>query len=478
MTPQILAALLAALALGVALLLLGLRGRRMDRTPLCRDCGFDLSGVLPDGKTCPECGSGLNRAKAVRIGRRKRMIPVAATGALLVLLPTGALLLSIYTALTGASLASYKPIALLLTQIRHGNADSVREAGAELLARLQAGELSDPQLADAVAAILDVQPDAARPWDESLGDVIEIAHANNRLADGIYQQFLNHAIILEPVLRPRVAQGDPFPIGIRELTHRAGGISAINVSLSLVSAEAAGVPLEVPPGPIADRLNRAGSRAQNFAVVGIWGSASGVEPHPPRTHTVVRQPTATLPVGEQGCELVLLVEAQPAAIGRGSVWKANSDAAQTARFASRVHIVPPEERLLAVTAPGDDVRLEIVRNVPVRAMPEFDRRQDGPPGTILSFSINRIPVGLAHKVFVRDSHGEHELMGDLTITGGAAAAASPYRSRGLTLFRDLSGEETIDVILRPQPDLALRTIDVSEVYGGELEFRAVRVEKR
>lgn len=75
MTPPILAALLAALIFGVALLLLGLRGRRMDRSPVCRDCGFDLAGILPDGKTCPECGSGLNRAKAVRIGRRERPLP-------------------------------------------------------------------------------------------------------------------------------------------------------------------------------------------------------------------------------------------------------------------------------------------------------------------------------------------------------------------------------------------------------------------
>lgn len=42
----------------LALLIRGWRGKRIDDHPLCRACGFDLSGNS-DAKSCPECGAAL-----------------------------------------------------------------------------------------------------------------------------------------------------------------------------------------------------------------------------------------------------------------------------------------------------------------------------------------------------------------------------------------------------------------------------------
>jgi hypothetical protein len=50
---------------GLILLILGLRGRRVDDHPICRKCGFDLFGK-PEGSTiCSECSADLTYPHAI-----------------------------------------------------------------------------------------------------------------------------------------------------------------------------------------------------------------------------------------------------------------------------------------------------------------------------------------------------------------------------------------------------------------------------
>jgi hypothetical protein len=71
----LIAAGLLALA-GVALLLLGRRGRRINDNLICKRCGFDLEQIFPPGRrwhalrACPECGRGLGDVR--RVGRGVR----------------------------------------------------------------------------------------------------------------------------------------------------------------------------------------------------------------------------------------------------------------------------------------------------------------------------------------------------------------------------------------------------------------------
>ena len=69
---------------GLCLTLLGLRGRRVDAHPLCRRCGFDLTGN-PDAAICNECGADLTRPRAVEVGHRaRRRLPLTLGLSLLV----------------------------------------------------------------------------------------------------------------------------------------------------------------------------------------------------------------------------------------------------------------------------------------------------------------------------------------------------------------------------------------------------------
>ena len=68
---------------GLALIAMGVRGKRINDRPTCRGCGFDLSGLgdlkatlgadgSVSGTVCPECGSQVWKPGSVRLGQRSR----------------------------------------------------------------------------------------------------------------------------------------------------------------------------------------------------------------------------------------------------------------------------------------------------------------------------------------------------------------------------------------------------------------------
>jgi hypothetical protein len=155
---------------GLALLLLGILGRRIGRAPHCRRCSFDLSGVAESGprasNRCPECGASLATPRAVRVGYRRRWPALALLGAVLaslVVLGGGAMLLSA----SNPTWNSTKPTWLLMLEATRLRSDARDAAAAELLTRNSKSSLSRDRLAQLVTAALDVQAQAPRNWDQS-----------------------------------------------------------------------------------------------------------------------------------------------------------------------------------------------------------------------------------------------------------------------------------------------------------------------
>lgn len=68
--------LIAALALGLFLLIRGLRGRSIGDEPRCRRCAYNLTGLESD--RCPECGVVLTDRTRVRGLRRRRWVSLIA----------------------------------------------------------------------------------------------------------------------------------------------------------------------------------------------------------------------------------------------------------------------------------------------------------------------------------------------------------------------------------------------------------------
>ena len=188
---SVLIAVAICLASGVALVVHGLRGRRTDDHPLCRRCGYDLTGSR-GGERCPECGADLSRRRAVRVGHRtRRRRPLAAgLAALFVALTTAGV--DGYLRVRHVDPTPYKPVWWLRHDL-DAAAPGVRdEALAELTARPLSGRLSPSQ----VAAVADRASagQLAVPWDPAWGTFVETAHATGRLDRPRWATYARQAI--------------------------------------------------------------------------------------------------------------------------------------------------------------------------------------------------------------------------------------------------------------------------------------------
>lgn len=125
---------------GITILLIGLRGRRIDDHPLCSPCRFDLYG-LTNPMHCPECGAALDHPRAMRIGHRRRLPWFIAIGGAATGLVAALLALSIWAFLSGTNVDAYKPAWMLKMQVKHGIFGSRDSAVLELVNRVQAGTL-------------------------------------------------------------------------------------------------------------------------------------------------------------------------------------------------------------------------------------------------------------------------------------------------------------------------------------------------
>ncbi len=476
MTPASLAILLATLALGVILLSLGRRGRRLDRTPVCRTCGVDISATLPQSKTCPECGSGLNRPKAVRLGHRKHIIPLVILGAILTLLPISVLRLSLYATLTGTSFSTYKPVPLLLAQARHGNTDAVAEAGNELLSRLNAGTLDDSQLASLVQAILEQQADPAAPWHESLGDIIETAELMQRIDKATYQQFLNNAMVFGFEPRAIVARTDPVPIHIVKLQDRIGSLSEIRMMLTFQDVKLGGVPLDLAPGYPAGNPPRPVRSGMDSRMITAWGSASRVTSTSGGGQVMSRMAASPLPLGPAELSLSYTVEGQPFIMGRAPAFGANPDKVSPPRDTTvSLRIVPENARDLQAIPASDELHRQIVQSVGASLRVRSQGSQKGI--VLVSFDLARLPVPLAHRVFLSSAGGELPL-GQLVHVAAPDAYPGDPTITGIQAGVPIPDVKVVTLILRPDPSLAANTVNITRYYNGEIVFQGVQVQRQ
>lgn len=62
------------LGLGMLLIWSGLRGKTIDRHPLCGNCMYDMVGHTTRPNRCPECGVTLSRIGGIKIGHRRLQV--------------------------------------------------------------------------------------------------------------------------------------------------------------------------------------------------------------------------------------------------------------------------------------------------------------------------------------------------------------------------------------------------------------------
>lgn len=482
MLGQILLGLLAGVAAGVVLLALGVRGKRINRHPVCRDCRFDLDGVYPGVITCPECGAGLKRAKAVRSGQRRRRPVAIAAGALLVAAPGLGLCALALGAMAGADLNTYKPVGLLMWEGRNAGETSAAAAVAELVDRMTAGKLTAAQKGSVADAALKVQADPRRTWRDGWGDLIERARLDGTLSDEQVQTFRNHAPVLTYEARARVRAGQPIPVVVSLREARIGPTTALMSSVVLAEATMNGAPMKrarpvssqwpwsagLIDSPHIGWLQMYGAGSQ-WGMRGANGSASALFDLPSEAAPGARSIAVVLAVDTrvQGMNLQINWGADPD-------WKSPSVRRHEAALA--IEVLPADAPGVELVAPTE----EMTRRVHAALNPTMSWVHDlnGTPQAQQQFSMTDLPLPVAYDVIWRQ--GEREwTVGSITSGKTADQAAQMYGMENTRhVFGPVNGlaKASVDIVLRPSPGAAERTTDVFRIYNGEIVYKGMDVQ--
>lgn len=227
---------------GTCLVLWGLRGKRLDEHPVCRACGFDLSGLRgerdagqsaraagPEGiRVCPECGRSLEHASAIIVGNRRRRPAAVLVGSVMLLggmIPAASVLPWLQTAWWIA----HKPAWML--ELDTYVASSTGTALSELARRRGAGELSDAALARVARHGLAIQKDRSIPWDTRWGDLIVAADAvQGLLMEEEIVGAIRNSVSVDAPMVDRCRVGDPLALIYRVNIDRVVPIARLGVA--------------------------------------------------------------------------------------------------------------------------------------------------------------------------------------------------------------------------------------------------------
>ncbi len=488
MTPNTLLSLLAAIALGVLLVLWGRRGKRLNKNPTCRDCRFDLTGVYPESITCPECGAGLNRPKGVAMGvRRTRWIPIA-LGVVLVLLPGATLGLTTFVALTGQDLNDYKPVALLIWEGEHATRELVQSSGEQLLERYQNAELTSEQISQVCLAALRTQGNPDRPWHGSWGDILVRAHLDGSLTDEQHDTYLDHSAIVEITTRNAVLVGDAIPIKVRLIEIRAGSDPSQSVGVSLTAIRLNGKQVRTgisrvipivssrPDGQfIANLRTPTGVGMPANGLSEIVELPRGLTAHSEGTLRIEIDYQTTLPGRYLGARNNLSTDSSPS----------------SGTFNLTTVALPTGEVAIAFVGLTDDLRQEMRRRLAPQAVtidafpvPTLYQSRRGSDRYIhVRFDLTKLPMDVAFLVEARHADDVWTIG---TIVSKAHAGnviqlgpnilPMVASNRQLTAGVPNGVDGPIDIILRPHRGTARRTTEIYAIYGEEIVFEDVEVD--
>lgn len=500
--------LFGGLLLGVVLLWLGLRGRRVNRHPVCRWCSFDLEGVYPASPTCPECGAGLKRTRAVRIGVRRRLWPVVLLAAPLILLPAATFGLAFFAAVTGSSLHAHLPLGVLLFQSGYASPAMSGEIASEVLARMKARSLSKAQYARAIEAALALQADQSRPWVSGWGAVIERARADGELSSAQDARYLIQAPTISITARDRVRPGDPIPVHLSAVSARLAPGETYTAMLwaptirlgqqrtwRVQPEDQEGPALATMFSPLRELVGYlwfTGDQPTGGGRFGGFGGLSGMQ----SAVMGVRCPEGA-PPGTHKLEIelaVLLHDAQRGNTRRTfSTPKRDDPGVKWQTLVIDVEVLPAGQDTVQPIEPDEDARARLTRALrPYEAnlwrgmgrTGRLDAQADWAMfhATLDLAQVKDIPV--AFDVFlVHDSKRWRigTVASEIVAIGGSQSGMYPA-SQGT--FRTLQGnlpeftDKTVDVLFVPSAEVARRTASLRSFYNGEILVKSVAVRRQ
>jgi predicted RNA-binding Zn-ribbon protein involved in translation (DUF1610 family) len=451
--PVILAAALAALLLG-----LGWRGRRIDRHPLCRKCGFDLVGRPTESVVCPECGADLRRRRSIRIGHRQKRRWLVGESVPVLIVCVGWLGLVTWSTAAGVDWNRHKPAWILMREADSADAPTRDAAIGELERRLTAGQLPAPQAAAVVEKALAHQANADLPWVAAWGQLLESGRVMGRLTDEQWDRYMAHALTLVLEVRPSVRRGDPLPFRIRQGPNRAAaGNFRLLVRPDASTLSVAGAALETES---ADEAWHRGRQVFFPAIAGgpdlVIGGRCRLDEDVLEKLTDGRQALRT--------RVNLHVWRHTGPTSEDGTF---ARASRSVQLAARWTLLPADQPSCAIVT-DPSLRPAVERSLAgTRGASSSGPGYPGRPTAILRGSDP--PVGLSYDA----PYGQGMLRSGSVV---ARPKDQSYSDVGHPILGWLFPRpQTVDIVLRPNPEHAARTVDVTEIWGHEVIIQNVPV---
>lgn len=461
----VLAAVIAGIMfiVGVVAFTIGMRGRRVDDHPVCRRCGYDLSGAEAPPTVCPECGRAIAaRRRAVRTGNRRKRPIMASLGAVITALSIAMAGLMAGLFLYGQAQEfdwnTIKPVWWLERDLASADARVRTAAATELHRRLQNDDLDRGDVDGAVPTLFALQKDWTIPWADEYGLFIELAHSKNLVDDETFYSYLQQAVSNVSVhSRERVHAGDEMPIRIQQNRTRVsknfGRMQSGVPPMYWFSAHVTGMRSADGQVSITYPSHGGGHLGLNGGNGGSMTSWFPVIDIPPGAQDVIVQ-----------IELSVEQQAPGSPYRTIRVWRDE--------LPLSLEVVPEDEPLITLIddpALAAGIRKSIFLDLANRriALSGNSSTVSPTPGYV---QIREPPVGVAFDIFARGASGREAHLGTRAIPAGAVDHAG-------WLFKDLEklfpDATHIDIVFRSNAEVAKKDEDVTEMWVGELVFEDV-----
>lgn len=426
-------------ALALTLLWLGLRGRRLNDHPLCRRCRFDLVGIYPGRATCPECGADTSAKRAIRVGQRRRRPVVAAAGALCLLATLALGTLAGWGWATTFNWNTVKPAWWLEREAAIAGPAAADAALDELITRLMDDRLTAPRTASMITKALAVQGDPNARWITAWGDFIEGARVKGRVPDPEWIRYARHGVNVGLAIRSPLPQGEACPIQFQTRPSRVGENTKLAIRHSLAAA----------------RID--GALIDHGTIFGAGGSFSSLQATGSATSTALLKVDAP-----PGCHTLTLV--WTLAIVEG--FNGPTLVEYPLELSADLEIVPAGTPLVRLV-PDESLHAVMERAIAIDRL--FVQGGGGTHSSYdISFKLTNLPANIAMQMSWRAGDREWPV-GKITVKAGYNGGHS---TGGMTERFDA---DHVDVILRPSLDAAKATIDLTEIWDGEIVIPNVPV---
>jgi hypothetical protein len=429
---------------------------RVGSAPHCRGCDYLLYGN--PSSACPECGLALTPENVVsgdRVGSPRGLW----AGGALVVLSLVATAVVVAGPLRDYDYYRLRPVGWVVGDAMSRDARVANRAWAELTRRGMPEGVSKGERLRLVLFALDQQAGAvgaAGAGGRTAATVVSpilpslLAYLGERcaageLTEGQEKQFIETGLRARVALRPAVRTGDRYSIGVVP--------EPVGLSVGPLWTQHFQEAVTVADREVARAADGGYSSGLGTGRRTYGATAPAAGDHPVRvtkTYRVYDGPTGDVPNSRLVREVTLTLT-------------------------GTLHVVEqlaPEHDVALVERPelGAAVRAAVtVNHVRVDSLRTPDLGGDGVARAALSVTFNKMPEGVAFDALLR--------FGDLEVSAGGPVVRKGERTTWMLQSQDFRdpGDPTADVVLRANPRLARETVDVFQIWDGEVTVKGVPV---